>query len=238
MTVEELRDRRHTLARECRATLDRATAESRALTQEERDGFDRRDAEISDIDRRMAAAGFDEDRSGGDPGRDIAGLDPGRSGSTRQTGFALGREQRMAEWHGARDTRSEFSPDEGRQFSLGRLVQRMAGYGTGNDEVEQRALGAGADSTGGVLVPEPLAAFVIDRIRPRTRVLEAGATVVPMDSDELSIPRIVSGVQGGWRAENDPVVVEDMAFSRVKLVASRPTTPGSRSPTRARSPCT
>ena len=57
MTVEELRDRRHTLARECRAMLDRATAESRGLTQEERDGVDRRDNEISDLDRRMTAAG-------------------------------------------------------------------------------------------------------------------------------------------------------------------------------------
>lgn len=74
----------------------------------------------------------------------------------------------MSDWHAARGVRSSFAADEGRQFSLGRLVQGMAGRGWAGAELEQRALAAGADATGGVLVPEPLAAFVIDRIAHRS----------------------------------------------------------------------
>lgn len=219
MTVEELRERRHTLARECRSIIDRATAAGRGLTQEDRDGFDKRDAEICDIDRRLAAAGIDEDRSGGEPGGDLSGLDPGRSGPTRQTGFALGREQRMAEWHTARGVRSEFSPDEGRDFSLGRAVRGMVTGQWTDADLERRALGEGADSTGGVLVPESLASFAIDRVRKRARVLEAGARTVPMDSDDVSIPRLSSGVVPAWRNENTAVAESDPGFERVRFVA-------------------
>lgn len=221
MTLEELRAERHAKAKAAREILTKAEAESRDLTREERSRFDALDAAIGDVDRRMAAAGHGDEpeqlRAG-----ELAGIAPGSPAARREGGFALGREERMADWQARRGVRGgggDFAADEASGFSLGRLVQRMAGHSIGGDDLEQRALAAGADSTGGVLVPEPLASFVIDRIRPQARVLEAGAQVIPMDSDELSVPRIASGVQGGWRLENAPVAVADMSFERIKLTA-------------------
>ena len=221
MTLEELRNARHEKAKACREILLKAEAESRDLTREERTSFDALDTEIGDVDRAMAAAGH-----GDDPGQiragELAGVASGAPAARREGGFVLGREERMSDWQQRRGVRGgggDFAADEASGFSLGRLVQRMAGHSIGGDDLEQRALAAGADATGGVLVPEALASFVIDRIRPQTRVLEAGAQVVPMDSDELSIPRLASGVQGGWRSENALVAVADMAFERVKLTA-------------------
>lgn len=221
MTLEELRAERHAKAKAAREILTKAEAEGRDLGREERSRFDALDAEIGDLDRRTAAAGH-----GDDPGQiragDLAGIAPGAPAARREGGFVLGREERMADWQARRGVRGgggDFAADEASGFSLGRLVQRMAGHSIGGDDLEQRALAAGADATGGVLVPESLASFVIDRIRPQARVLEAGAQVVPMDSDELSIPRLASGVQGGWRSENALVAVADMAFERVKLTA-------------------
>ena len=218
MTIEEMQRRRHEIAREMRTLLNRAEDANRDLTQVEDDRFNALDSEVRGIDRQIAISniGGDEPAS-----RGLHGV----GGSVQvedRASFVLGREQRMADFFASRGglRASGFEVDDARGFSLGRLVQRMAGFGDGSDdEVEQRAQAAGADSTGGVLVPEPLAAFVIDRIRPATKVIAAGAQVVPMDSDELSIPRIASGVQGGWRAENAAVAVADMAFERVKLVA-------------------
>lgn len=218
MTLEELRRQRHEKAKAAREILTKAEAESRDLTRDERSSFDALDGEIGDIDRRMAMAGHgdEEQRSNGRGGSEFADL--GQGAPSQRADFLLG-ERRMADWQAARNVRSEFEPDAAREFSLGRLVQRMAGYSIGSDDLEQRALAAGADATGGVLVPEALASFVIDRIRPQAQVLNAGAQIVPMDSDELSIPRIASGVVGGWRAENAAVAVADMAFERVKLSA-------------------
>lgn len=223
MGLHELRQRRHEKARECRSILNKAEAESRDLKPEERSRFDAIDAEILDLDRRIRGAeiGADDDGQRSGRGHEFAGsLSPAGGAATEgRADFLLG-ERRFAEWQAERGGgRGEFQAEEGRAFSLGRLVQRMAGRSIGGDGIEQRAQAAGADATGGVLVPESLASFVIDRIRPATAVLQAGAQVVPMDSDELSIPRIASGVQGGWRAENAAVAVADMAFERVKLTA-------------------
>jgi len=221
MTLEELRAERHAKAKAAREILTKAEAEGRDLGREERARFDALDNEIGDLDRRMAAAGHGDD-SGQLRAGELAGIAQGAPAARREGGFVLGREERMADWQARRGVRGgggDFAADEASGFSLGRLVQRMAGHSIGGDDLEQRALAAGADSTGGVLVPESLASFVIDRIRPQARVLEAGAQVVPMDSDELSIPRIASGVQGGWRLENAPVQVADMAFERIKLTA-------------------
>lgn len=62
-----------------------------------------------------------------------------------------------------------------------------------------------------------MSTFAIDRIRNQARVLEAGATVVPMTSDTLSIPRLATGVTAAWKAENAPVTQSDPAFERVVL---------------------
>lgn len=224
MTIEELRRRRHDAAREARGILSAAEARSgtSGLTTEERGRFDALDAEIVDLDRRIRGAeitGGDEDGQRSGRGHEFGAMQPGAGGASEgRADFLLG-ERRFADWQASRGVRSDFEPGEARGFSLGRLVQRMAGRSIGDDDLEQRAQAAGADSTGGVLVPESLASFVLDRIRPQTQVLNAGAQIVPMDSDELSIPRIASGVVGGWRAENAAVAVADMAFERVKLTA-------------------
>jgi hypothetical protein len=213
--LAELQQRRHNLAREMRELPTTVEQRDNRMRPEERDRFDSLDEQVTDIDRQIrgaAATGGGEDRS-----RELGGLGPAAGGDARAR-FVLGAEQRFSDWQAARGGRSDFSTDEARDFSLGRLVQRMAGFGAADSELEQRAQAASADATGGVLVPEPLAAFVIDRIRPSVQVLNAGATVVPMDSDELSIPRIASGVAGTWRAENAAVAEASLAFERVKFV--------------------
>lgn len=227
MTLEELRRRRHDAAREARGILNAAearTGTARELTADERSRFDALDNEITDLDRRIRGAqiGGDGDEDGQRSGRghESYNLLPAAGGAPEgRATLTLGREQRMSDWQHGRNVRSEFSPEEARGFSLGRAVRGMVTGRWDDAEFEQRALAAGADVTGGVLVPEPLAAFVIDRIRAQARVLEAGAQVIPMTSDEMSVPRVASGVQGGWRNENAPVVEANMAFERVRLVA-------------------
>lgn len=104
--------------------------------------------------------------------------------------LVLGREERMTDWVARRPNRSAFDTYEARDVSFGRLVRGMVTGEWEDAELERRALGEGTGAAGGFLTPEPLAAAIIDRIRLQSRVLEAGAQTVRMESDSLSIPRL------------------------------------------------
>src|SRR4051794_21225602 len=82
------------------------------------------------------------------------------------------------------------------------------------NEIERRALSEGTDSAGGCLTPEILSGRLIDRVRNAGRVFQAGATVVPLDSDTVNIARLVSGVTPSWKTEGSAVTVSDMVFDR------------------------
>ncbi len=140
--------------------------------------------------------------------------------ATEQRSSAVLRtEDRMLDWQARRRTRSSFTAGEAREFSLGRAVRGMVTGQWSDAGMERRALAEGAGSTGGFLVPELVSAQIIDRIRAQAQVLNAGATVVPMDSDQVSIPRLAGGVTAQWKVENAPVAESDPAFERVTLIA-------------------
>jgi HK97 family phage major capsid protein len=76
----------------------------------------------------------------------------------------------------------------------------------------------GVDASGGFLIPEPLSAILIDRLRNVSRVFQAGVTTVPMTVDELSLARLESGASPlAFKAEGDPITESDLTFGRVRL---------------------
>lgn len=218
---KEIQDRRtqmHALQHDQRALLKKAESERRDLSRSEVtkfDGLEETMDRLADelrelLERRERAI---EDR----PQRQIAHTDGGANFRDQSSSVILGREQRMADYFGARS-----DPDElefGRRASLGRMVRGMAIGDWTDAEVERRALSTGTNAAGGFLTPEPLANFVIDRIRNEARVFEAGARTVPMASDQMSIPRLASGVTGAWRNENAAVAESDPVFERVTFTA-------------------
>ena len=50
-SIEKLKGRRNAIIAEQRATIDKAGAEERGLTVEEREAFDRHDADIEQLDQ-------------------------------------------------------------------------------------------------------------------------------------------------------------------------------------------
>ncbi len=95
-------------------------------------------------------------------------------------------------------------------LSLGKYVK---GIVTGDWEgaYEEKAMSVGSLTAGGYLVPAPLAAGVIDNARNVARVLEAGATVVPMDTNTLRIATVEEDPTPAWHTENAADVVVDDA---------------------------
>jgi HK97 family phage major capsid protein len=83
---------------------------------------------------------------------------------------------------------------------------------------EKRALAEGADSTGGVSVPDVTLARFVDKLRAATVCIQAGAQVLPLTSDKNTIARTITDPTVAWRAEAGPIAESDPAFEGLVFV--------------------
>src|SRR5262245_22734612 len=80
------------------------------------------------------------------------------------------------------------------------------------------AMEEGTPASGGhILVPIPLSAMWIDLARVKSRVLEAGAQIVPMSSQTLRIARVNADPTLAWRAEATALPVSVVGLEGVIL---------------------
>jgi HK97 family phage major capsid protein len=83
----------------------------------------------------------------------------------------------------------------------------------------QLAMSEGTATAGGHLVPTPLAGRIIDLARNQMRVMQAGATTVPMTSQTLKIARLTGEGTPAWKSENAAITDADLAFDAVTFTA-------------------
>ncbi|WP_426954109.1 phage major capsid protein [Muricoccus radiodurans] len=102
-------------------------------------------------------------------------------------------------------------------LSLGGLIRGLA-FGP-RTEPERRAMAEAAVGTGGALVPQVLAAEVIDAMRARSVMVRGGARTFPMDAQTVRFARLLSLPVGGWRAENAPIVESEPSLDAPTLTA-------------------
>lgn len=138
-----------------------------------------------------------------------------RSGNGNQYSAADGRRIQVL---GRNDQLADLSNSGDRtEFGFGEYVSAMV-RGTGSQSV-RNALAEGTDSAGGYTVPKRLMADVIDKMRARTTVIQAGALTIPLESQTTTIARIASDPAAGWRLENAAVAESDPTFEGVTFTA-------------------
>lgn len=108
---------------------------------------------------------------------------------------------------------------EKRQLSIGKYVRGLVTGDWQGAHAEQRAMSEGVLTGGGYLVPTQLSSQLIDVARNQARVMQAGALTVPMDSNKMTIARVVDGPTVHWKKENDRITEGAMSFDAVNLVA-------------------
>ncbi|HHT9133101.1 MAG TPA: phage major capsid protein, partial [Candidatus Tripitaka californicus] len=113
----------------------------------------------------------------------------------------------------------ESAPDSPEGFSLGRLFKALSTKDWTGARVEKKALGEATGPAGGYLVPEEYVREVKDRITAQSVIRGAGATVYPMATDTLNIPRVSGGATAYWLGENTQIPATDPTFAQVQLVA-------------------
>lgn len=119
----------------------------------------------------------------------------------------------------SKDDRLSDLPDGGPtpKASFGEVIRAMA-LGTSNPDI-RASLSEGTDSAGGYTVPTQLLRQVIDAMRNRTVVIQAGAVTVPLETLKTSIARLATDPAASWRAENGAVGESDPTFEKVEFVA-------------------
>jgi HK97 family phage major capsid protein len=128
----------------------------------------------------------------------------------------FGPDQRdgMAAW-----ARKRYPAEHAEPLSLGKYLKGMVTGRWTDAEAEHRAMSEGGATAGQTMVPTPLAASIIDKARNQTRVLQAGALTIPMDSQTLKLARITGDATPAWRSEAAALALSDMTFDSVTLTA-------------------
>jgi len=84
---------------------------------------------------------------------------------------------------------------------------------------EWRAQTEGTDSAGGYTVPDPVAATVIQVLEETSAAMKL-ARVLPMSSDTMKVPRVVSGNAVKVPGEATAATASDLVFGQFSLVAA------------------
>jgi HK97 family phage major capsid protein len=196
----------HELLQRAHALLSKAEVEKRNLTETEKLEFDILEEQIrfqkaSDNEKRILAANGGSYSGTGEQWRDAS---TGREIRVFGKGESLATHYRVV---GAKD------PD----FGIGDICRALA-LGPKTD-VEKRALSEGTQSAGGYGVPVITSAALIDAMRAKSSVLNAGAKVVPLESNKVVMATIATDPTAAWRAENAAVSESDPVFGNVQFTA-------------------
>ena len=91
--------------------------------------------------------------------------------------------------------------------------------GAENEQRISNAMSGTSSAAGGILIPTLLSSQIIDMARAQTRVLQAGAQIVPMESRTVDVPRWTQDPALAWRTENAIVGESDATVDKVTLDA-------------------
>lgn len=211
-----LRQQRAGVVERMGAIVQTAERFNRDLSGGERDRYDALNQEFRDFTEAITQAEAEEwrEKQGATPIGSSLG-DAVRIPSQRGRGGVpvLRSTDKLADY-----VRSQGHSAAG-QLSFGKMIRgQLLGDWRGAD-LERRALLESNAGSGGVLVPAPLAAQVLDLARAKTRVFQAGAQTVPMDSAKLTIGRQASDPSVGWFSEAQVMAESDLTFDTVELKA-------------------
>jgi HK97 family phage major capsid protein len=109
--------------------------------------------------------------------------------------------------------------DQDESISLRKLLKgAVTGEWRGAD-VERRALAEGTLSTGGYMLPSLVSSRILDLARNKARVLQAGASIIPMSERTLLVPKWATDQTAAWHTENAAITPSDPSLGSVTLTA-------------------
>lgn len=191
---------------------DTLTAEDTREWERSLNEVDDLTAQITMAERSAALPGFN------DPAAPPAGFAPAGIQGQRD-GLPAGMLRRSDSYAATvRSKAADWDPEH-ENLSIGKVLRGVISGNWDGAEAERRAMGTTTGSAGGYTVPTTLSSQVIDRARAQTRVVEAGAITMQMETQEVNIPRILTDPVVAWRGEHDQITPVDFTFGSLTLTA-------------------
>lgn len=140
-----------------------------------------------------------------------------RSGSAPTAGWQVDSKGRKFAILNKGDKATSLLPTAERAAFGHYVLGRLFGANAATPPGVKMALSGDSNHLGGFLVPESLSGELVDLMRARARLLEAGTRVILMDSDNLTIPKVISDVVPQVKAQNAPFTASNPTFGAVRL---------------------
>jgi len=190
---------------ELTAMLTKLAAENRGPNENEK-------AELEQLQKDVAALKAENEAEG----RKLFAANLGKT--ERKDGITILKKGQSLEQH--IKARGDY-PAEWDDINLGRLLKGIVFGDWDGAALERKAQSESSSGSGGVFIPAPVAARVIDLARNYARVFQAGAQTIPMDNATLRVPRLTSDVTGAWTNEGSDIAQVDASFDGVTFTARK-----------------
>ena len=233
MMLKELREKRAEVARR-QADLARTADETGSpFTKDERKEVERGEREFRSLDKQVKVAELEQPI--GDPmigrgdydGRENRDGPPDGPGRNTEPEPAAPTEWRDTDGRPVHVLKRDQSlhqlvardADPSNEVSPGGLI-RAAITGKG-DEAERRAMSVGAAVGGGFMLTSQMSARVIDLARKQSRIFQAGADIVVMESSELKMAKVATDPTATWVAENAAITSSEVTVGQITFRARK-----------------
>jgi len=190
--------------------------ETLATNGSDAEALDAKKRELSDLDARLAVLDDLEKRRA--PADKVPGIGAPAAAPAIREGEVrvLAPGDKLADVC-RRDLVDGIKPED---LSLGRVLRGLVTGEWSGAEAEKRAVMAeGTSSLGGVLIPAPMAAQVIDLARNQAIVFRAGASTVSMTANTLKMCKVTGDMSASWREENAAITASEMSFDSLSFTA-------------------
>lgn len=223
-TLKKLREDRAKLPGQFRAISEKAAAEKRAYSDEEKATLASVKAELARLDETIATLELAD------------GIDAGNQLTARQMPVTIATD-RDAEGRKKSGEIRPYVPGQLRAFKgptreaeeaayrSGRWIMSLFGHADsqrwcGDNGIDLRAHAEGVNTQGGALVIPEFERAIID-IRKEYGVFRREARVVPMAADTLTIPRRTGGLTAYYVAEAGSITESTKSWGQVSLTARK-----------------
>lgn len=197
--------------KEARGIIDKAEAEGRSMVDRERQAYENFLDQATELKGKIEAEKkFREEQ------RTAASLEHAKN---LHKGIALRNSEKIAD----RLTLTQEERNIAEGFDMGKAIRGIVTGNWADADFERRAMSTGTPSTGGHLIPSPVAAIVLDAARNQSVCVGLGAMTVPMTTSTLTMAKVDADPSVYWRAENNAITEDDamglgaMAFEAQSL---------------------
>lgn len=104
-------------------------------------------------------------------------------------------------------------------LSAGRAIHGLLTGRWQGAEAEQRVMAGNVGTAGGFLLPSPVSVNIVDLVRNRSVLINAGAITLPMGGPSLRIPQVTGDPGANVRAEGSAITETDGTFAALNLTA-------------------